>query len=93
VNKDLEFQNPKFFDPELVSIPGGSVVNWINNDESFHTVTLTEGFDSGIIPPGNRSSHQFFNQGIFNYQCKIHPYMSGELRSSAENPTDITISG
>jgi len=74
--------NTKFYDPKSISIPVGSKVNWTNNDNSFHTVTfVTEGiFDSGIIAPGNSTSHDFFNQGIFSYYCKIHPYMTAELR-------------
>ena len=76
--------NAKFYDPPSLTIPVGTIVNWTNNDISFHTVTfVTTGvFDSGIIPPGNSTSSAFFNQGIFNYFCKIHPYMLGELRIS-----------
>jgi plastocyanin len=75
-------KNTKFYDPPSVSIPVGTNVNWTNNDISFHTVTfVTEGiFDSGIISPGNSTSNIFSKQGIFNYFCKIHPYMIGELR-------------
>jgi plastocyanin len=74
--------NTKFYDPPLASVPMGTKVNWTNNDVSFHTVTfVTKGiFDSGIIPPGNSTSNTFSKQGIFNYFCKIHPYMIGELR-------------
>jgi plastocyanin len=74
--------NTKFYDPPSVSIPVGTEVNWSNNDISFHTVTfVTEGiFDSGIVSPGNSTSNIFSKQGIFNYYCKIHPYMIGELR-------------
>jgi plastocyanin len=73
--------NTKFYDPSSVSVPIGIKVNWTNNDVSFHTVTfVTKGiFDSGIIPPGNSTSNIFSKQGIFNYYCKIHPYMIGEL--------------
>ena len=75
-------KNTKFYDPPSVSIPVGTKVNWTNNDISFHTVTfVTQGiFDSGIISPGNSTSNIFSKQGIFNYFCKIHPYMIGELR-------------
>jgi plastocyanin len=74
--------NTKFYDPPSVSISLGTKVNWTNNDISFHTVTfVTEDiFDSGVISPGNSTSNTFNKQGIFNYFCRIHPYMIGEVR-------------
>lgn len=74
-----------FYDPQSATINTGTVVTWVNNDNSFHTVTfVTPGiFDSGIISPsgtsGNSRSHTFFNPGVFNYFCRIHPFMTGGI--------------
>ena len=76
--------NPKFYDPQSVSIKAGTVVIWNNYDNSLHTVTfVTAGlYDSGIILPQHSVSNLFSNQGVFNYYCKIHPYMTGQLAVS-----------
>jgi plastocyanin len=79
--------NTIFYDPQFLTIGIGASVNWVNNDDSLHTVTsLTDDgskpsgeFDSGIIPSGQWSSHVFNNVGIFNYYCVIHPYMTGQI--------------
>ena len=76
--------NPKFYDPQSVSITAGTVVIWNNYDNSLHTVTfVTAGlYDSGIILPHHSVSNLFSNQGVFNYYCKIHPFMTGQLTVS-----------
>jgi hypothetical protein len=73
--------SPKYYDPQSISIKSGTTVKWINNDNSIHTVTFTTPniFDSGIIPSGGSASHIFFDHGIFNYYCRIHPFMTGGI--------------
>jgi plastocyanin len=76
--------NPRFYDPQFVSIKAGTVVTWINNDNSLHTVTfVTPGiFDSGNITAGQIVSNLFSDRGVFNYYCKLHPYMTGQVTVS-----------
>jgi plastocyanin len=71
--------NTLFYDPQSISINTGNSINWTNNDNTLHTVTFVIPgiLDSGLIPPGNSTSNTFFKQGIFNYFCKIHPFMTG----------------
>lgn len=84
--------------PTNQSDPGISVnstVTWINEDESFHTVTsgdiikgpsLTKPFDSGIIPPKFNWSMTFSKPDNYTYYCTIHPYMDGSVRVKALSP-------
>jgi plastocyanin len=76
--------NPRFYDPQFISIKAGTVVTWINNDNSLHTVTfVTAGlFDSGNILPGQTASNSFPKPGVFSYYCKLHPYMTGQVTVS-----------
>jgi hypothetical protein len=74
-------------DNTVLGIPINSTVTWINDDESFHTVTsgsILNGpngiFNSGILPPKVNWSRIFNNEGNFTYYCTIHPYMDGTIR-------------
>lgn len=68
-------------------LPRGSTITWINEDQTFHTVTSGDPltgpdtrFDSGILSPGTRFSWMFGTPGTFSYFCTIHPFMRGEIR-------------
>jgi plastocyanin len=71
--------NGNFYKPQSISINGGTLVKWVNLDKTFHTVTFVIAgiYDSGIISPNGIVSHTFFSQGVFNYFCRIHPFMTG----------------
>jgi len=92
---NLQSDIQAFYDPDTLpknetikGIPINSIVAWINDDESFHTVTsgdITKGgpngrFNSGILAPKVNWSWTFKNEGNFTYYCTIHPYMHGEIR-------------
>ena len=73
-------------------IPINSTVTWINDDESFHTVTsgnITKGpnkeFNSGILPPKVSWVWTFKNPGKFEYYCTVHPYMDGYVMVAKPN--------
>jgi plastocyanin len=82
------------YEPDTLPIntagPGLAVnttVTWINEDESFHTVTsgnYTRGpdkkFDSGLLPPKFDWNYTFSIPGKYVYYCTIHPYMEGSVR-------------
>jgi hypothetical protein len=79
------------YDPDILpanqsdpGIPINSTVTWVNDDESFHTVTsgnITKGpngkFNSGILPPKVSWPWTFSSPGKFEYYCTVHPYMDG----------------
>jgi plastocyanin len=71
----------KYYDPQSVNVKAGTSVTWINNDNAYHTVTFVtkDLYDSGIILPRHFVSNLFFQLGTFDYYCKIHPYMTGQL--------------
>jgi plastocyanin len=74
--------NTQFYNPSRLSVTVGSLVTWVNNDNSPHTVTSNMSqFDSNIIPAGASFSHTFDSPGIYGYYCTIHPFMRGEIRS------------
>jgi nitrite reductase (NO-forming) len=73
--------NSKFYVPESSSIAVGTKVVWTNSDNFLHTVTFVIGdiFDSDVIVPRQNASYTFFKHGTFEYYCKFHPYMSGQI--------------
>jgi plastocyanin len=75
------------YNPSPLSIPVGTTVTWINNDNTGHTVTEgnpsgntpANGFDSGILAPGKTFTHTFDTAGTIQYYCTLHPTMLGEV--------------
>ncbi|MGE5706503.1 MAG: plastocyanin/azurin family copper-binding protein [Nitrososphaerales archaeon] len=68
------------YNPPSVTIPAGSIVKWINNDNSLHTVTsFTRAFDSGKLQPNQEFASPFYNSGVYKYYCQLHPYMNGAV--------------
>ncbi|HEX6672357.1 MAG TPA: plastocyanin/azurin family copper-binding protein [Nitrososphaeraceae archaeon] len=71
------------FTPRALNVMPGSMVSWINEDATPHTVTA-EGtgaplFDSGPISPGDTFDNIFDMAGEFGYHCSIHPWMTGRV--------------
>jgi plastocyanin len=72
-------QKNKSFDPHLLVIPAGSVVEFPNHDPFFHNVfSLFEGkrFDLGLYEAGTSRMVRFDRPGISYIFCNIHPEMS-----------------
>jgi len=75
------------YNPSPLSVPVGTAVTWINNDNTGHTVTEgnpsgntpPNGFDSGILAPGQTFTHTFDTPGRIQYYCTLHPTMMGEV--------------
>jgi plastocyanin len=82
---DPSTQKP--YNPSPVNVAVGSSVLWINNDNTAHTVTEgnpsgntpSNGFDSGILGPGQTFKHAFDKPGTVGYFCRLHPFMLGEV--------------
>ncbi len=75
-----------YYDPQDISVAKDSTVQWINEDETIHTVTsgTPEGgttgiFDSSIIDAGNSYTYTFDSAGTFDYYCIVHPWMIGSV--------------
>lgn len=72
-------QKHKRFDPHLLVVSVGSVVDFPNLDPWFHNVfSLFEGkrFDLGLYESGSTHSVMFDRAGICYIFCNIHPQMS-----------------
>jgi plastocyanin len=69
------------FDPEVVTVPIGATVTWINHDDVPHTVTATvkKSFGSGALDTDDHFSHFFSKPGEFTYYCAVHPHMTGRV--------------
>lgn len=72
-------QKNKSFDPHVLVVPVGSVVEFPNHDPFFHNVfSLFEGkrFDLGLYEAGSTRMVHFDRAGVSYIFCNIHPQMS-----------------
>src|SRR5207237_5529911 len=72
-------QKNKSFDPHVLVVPVGSLVEFPNRDPFFHTVfSLFEGkrFDLGLYEAGTTRDVRFDKPGVSYIFCNIHPEMS-----------------
>ena len=72
-------QRNKTFDPHVVAVEVGSLVEFPNRDPFFHNVfSLFNGkrFDLGLYEAGSTRSVHFDRPGICYIFCNIHPQMS-----------------
>jgi plastocyanin len=77
----------KPYNPSPLNVAVGRTVLWINNDNAAHTVTEgnpsgntpSNGFDSGILSPGQTFKHAFDKPGTVGYFCRLHPFMLGQV--------------
>jgi plastocyanin len=72
-------QKNKSFDPHVLVVPVGSVVEFPNHDPFFHNVfSLFEGkrFDLGLYEAGSTRMVHFDRAGVSYIFCNIHPEMS-----------------
>ena len=72
----------KSFQPHILVVPVGSVVEFPNHDPFFHNVfSLFEGkrFDLGLYEAGTTRDVRFDKVGISYIFCNIHPQMSAVI--------------
>jgi plastocyanin len=77
--KFLLVQHNKSFQPHVLVVPVGSVVDFPNHDPFFHNVfSLFDGkrFDLGLYEAGTSNSVRFDRLGVSFLFCNIHPEMS-----------------
>lgn len=65
------------FDPEQVSVATGDTVEWVNQGDNPHTVTIRpEGGSNTVhdkeIQPGETTTYTFQESGTFQVWCKYH---------------------
>ncbi|MGI0040438.1 MAG: cupredoxin domain-containing protein [Nitrosopumilaceae archaeon] len=85
--------NPDY-NPDVLTVSKGDVVEWTNNDNAAHTVTSDAGagttFDSGLISVGGKYPLDTTNiaAGEYQYICTVHPFMTATL--VVKEPTEST---
>jgi len=75
-------QKNKSFEPRVLVVPAGSMVEFPNRDPFFHNVfSLFEGkrFDLGLYEAGTTRTVRFDRPGISYIFCNIHPEMSAVI--------------
>ena len=82
--------NPSY-DPNPMTVKKGDAIQVVNKDTTPHTATSGKGaedpnaskmFDTNIIAPGASAkiSTASLNAGEYPFFCKVHPYMTGNLK-------------
>ena len=66
------------FGPMHLTVPIGSTVTWVNQDDVPHTVVSVEGkvFKSPALDTDERFSYTFTKAGTYAYFCSVHPKMT-----------------
>ena len=68
------------FSPQKLTVPAGTTVTWINDDDIPHVVAEKDGtFRSQALDTGDKYSQVFSKPGTVAYYCAIHPHMTGEI--------------
>src|SRR5689334_8162540 len=68
------------FAPEEITSSAGQSVTWINNDGAPHGLEYRDGAP-GINPllPEASFTRRFDKPGTYEYNCSVHPYMTGRV--------------
>ncbi len=84
--EDIEVRDYTF-QPDSITVEPGTTVIWTNYDNDQHTVTSNEEiFDSGLFGEGETFEYTFEEPGTYEYFCRPHPFMTGEVIVSDEDP-------
>ena len=68
------------FAPAVLTVPVGTTVTWVNNDDEPHTVVESDTlFKSHALDTGDKFSFTFTTPGKFQYFCTIHAHMVGTV--------------
>jgi len=66
------------FIPSQLTIPAGTTVIWVNDEQAKHTVSADDGsFDSGDQELGVRYTYTFAEPGTYRYFCRYHGDVGG----------------
>jgi plastocyanin len=68
------------FSPASLTVPVGTTVTWINQDDTAHTVTsVDQKFGSQALDTGDTFTFKFTAPGAYAYFCTLHPQMVGKI--------------
>jgi plastocyanin len=68
------------FTPGEITIAPGETVTWTNDDGAPHGLEYNDGA-TGVDPllPGSSFTRRFDRPGTYEYNCSVHPYMTGRV--------------
>ena len=68
------------FGPQTLTVPAGTTITWINDDDEPHNVTASDrSYRSPIMDSGARFSRTYPAPGEYAYFCALHPHMTGRI--------------
>jgi plastocyanin len=68
------------FQPAQLTVPVGTTVTWMNDDEETHTVTASDRtYTSTGLEHAETFSHRFTAPGTYIYFCALHPHMTATI--------------
>lgn len=68
------------FDPPRIEIAAGTSVTFTNTDRAPHTATADAGsFDTGTLKSGGSATVTFDKPGVYDYFCRFHRHMTGQI--------------
>jgi plastocyanin len=89
-------QKNKQFDPHLLVVPVGSLVQFPNHDPFFHNVfSLYNGkrFDLGLYETGSERGVRFNREGVSYIFCNIHPEMGAVILAVSTPYYAVSVDG
>jgi hypothetical protein len=89
-------QKNKQFDPHMLVVPVGSMVQFPNHDPFFHNVfSLYNGkrFDLGLYETGSERGVRFDREGVSYIFCNIHPEMGAVILALSTSYYAISADG
>ena len=68
------------FAPTEITIAPGESVTWTNDDGAPHGLEFDDNAPgTNLLLPGASFSRQFDRPGAYDYNCSVHPYMTGRV--------------
>jgi amicyanin len=69
------------FAPATLTVPAGTTVTWVNQDDVPHNIVSSEGktLKSPVMDTDEKFSYTFSQPGTYAYFCGIHPRMTGKV--------------
>jgi plastocyanin len=68
------------FTPAEVTIAPGESVTWVNDDGAPHGLEYHDGSaGKDLLLPGASYNRRFDQPGTYDYNCSVHPYMTGRV--------------
>jgi plastocyanin len=69
------------FSPKALTVPRGTIVTWINNDDVPHVIVSPQGrfHSSPVLDTNQRYSVTLTDSGAYDYFCSIHTVMTGKV--------------